>query len=63
VDRFSEILEARQKPSQETLDLVIYILGHLSSTSETEILATQLQLKLEAKLTQEEIEANQQRAR
>jgi hypothetical protein len=62
MDRISKKLEASQKPSQETFEFAIYILGYLSCTRETEILANQLQLNLKSKLTPEEIEATQKRA-
>jgi DNA-binding SARP family transcriptional activator/predicted ATPase len=56
-------LETQQAASRETLELILYILQHPSSTQETKNLATQLRVELEAKLSQEEIEVAQQRAR
>lgn len=55
-------LEAQQKASQGTLELVLYILQHASSSQETKDRATRLRAELEAKLPQEEIQAAQQRA-
>ena len=55
-------LAAQQKGSQETLELVLYILQHPSSTQETKNLAARLRLELEAKLSQEEIEVAQRHA-
>ena len=53
-------LEAQQKASQGTLEMVFYILQQPASTQETKNLATQLQMELEAKLPQGEIEAAHQ---
>ena len=53
-------LEAQQKASQETLGMVFYILQQPASTQETKNLATPLQIDLEAKLPQGEIEAAHQ---
>ena len=50
-------LETQQKASQETFELVLYILQHPSSTQETKNLAAQLQKELQAKLPQQDIEA------
>ena len=55
-------LGIQQKTSQETLELVLYILQHPASAQETKDLAARLQVELEAKLPQEEIEAAQQLA-
>lgn len=54
-------LETQQKTSQETLEMVLYILQHPASAQETKDLATQLRLELESRLPQDEIEAAQQR--
>lgn len=55
-------LEARQRASQATLELIMYILEHPSADQETKTLAARLQMELESRLSQEEIEAAQQRA-
>jgi len=55
-------LEARQKSSRETLEMILYILQHPASTQETKNHATRLRIELEAKLPQVEIEAAQQLA-
>jgi hypothetical protein len=54
-------LGIHQKTSQETYELVFYILQHPASTQETKNLATRLRVELEAKLPIEGIEAAQQR--
>ncbi len=56
------MLEAQQKASQGTLELVLYVLQHSASAQETKNLAAQLQMELEAKLAPEEIEVARQRA-
>jgi tetratricopeptide (TPR) repeat protein len=55
-------LSIQQKTSQETLELVLYILQHPASAQETKGLAARLQVELEAKLPKEGTEAAQQRA-
>ena len=55
-------LGTRQKPSQGTLELVLYILEHLASTQETKNLAARLWVELESRFSQEEIEAARKRA-
>lgn len=55
-------LETSQKASESTLELVLYILQHPSSFQEAKDLAARLQTELESTLTQEEIEAAQERA-
>jgi hypothetical protein len=55
-------LETRQKPSQETLELVIFILQHPASNEEAKDLASRLQVQLITKLTSEEIQAAGARA-
>lgn len=50
-------LETKQKPGQDTLELVMDILQHPSSNKEAKDLAFHLQAELESKLTLEEIEA------
>jgi len=54
-------LETSQKASQGTLELVLYILQHPSSSHETKNLAARLRGELESRLTEEEIEAARQR--
>ena len=54
-------LEAQQKASQGTLELVLYILRHPGSMQETRNLAARLQMDIEAKLPQPEIELAHQR--
>ena len=54
-------LEARQKASQQTLELILYILRHPSSSQEAKNLASRLRAELESKLPELEIEAVQQR--
>ncbi len=54
-------LEAQQVASEETLELVLYILQHPSSAQETKNLAARLQMELATKLPQSEIESTQQR--
>jgi tetratricopeptide (TPR) repeat protein len=51
-----------QKTSQETLELVHYILQHPASSQETRDLAVKLQVELEARLSKEAIKAAQMRA-
>lgn len=55
-------LHTRQKASQETLELILYVLQHPASAQETKNLATRLRVDLESRLPQEEIEAAQQHA-
>ena len=56
-------LETQQKASQETLEVVLYILQHPASAQETKNLAARLRLELESKLSQEEIKTARQRAK
>ncbi len=56
------MLRAQQKASQETLEMVLYILQHPASAQETKNLAARLQMELEAKVPQEEIEMAHERA-
>ncbi len=53
-------LETRKEASQRTLVLVTCILEHPSTTKETKMIANQLRIELEAKLTSPEIEMAQQ---
>lgn len=55
-------LQTQQKTSEQTLELVIYILRHPSSNQETKNLARRLQLELKAKLPHEQLVAAEQRA-
>jgi predicted ATPase/transcriptional regulator with XRE-family HTH domain len=50
-------LEAQQKASQETLELILYIAQHPASIQETKKLAEQLQMEVEAKLRPEQVGA------
>jgi tetratricopeptide (TPR) repeat protein len=52
-----------QKTSQETLELVYFILQHPASAQETKDIATRLQVKLQSDLTQVEIETVQERSK
>jgi predicted ATPase/DNA-binding SARP family transcriptional activator len=54
-------LEARQKTSGGTFELVLYILQHPASTQETKNRAERLRVELNARLPQPEIESAQQR--
>ena len=54
-------LDTKQKASGATLELVLYILQHQTSTQEAKDLAKALRLDLEARLSQEEFEAAQHR--
>jgi tetratricopeptide (TPR) repeat protein len=54
-------LETSQKASKGTLELILYILQHPSSSQETKNLAARLRAELESRLTQEEIEAARER--
>jgi tetratricopeptide (TPR) repeat protein len=54
-------LESQRKVSQETFELVLYIVQHPASTQETKDLAAQLQMELEAKLPPEQVEAAEQK--
>ena len=56
-------LEAQQSASQGPLELIVYILQHPSGDQETKTLAARLQVELESKISQEEIEAAQQHAK
>ena len=55
-------LDTRQKASEGTLDLVIFILQQTMSTQEAKNLAARLRLELETKLTPEQIESSEARA-
>jgi predicted ATPase/DNA-binding SARP family transcriptional activator len=50
-------LDTRQKPNQDTFELVIFVLQHPASNEEAKDLASQLQEELITKLTSEEIQA------
>ena len=54
-------LEVQREASQETLELIFYVLQHPASAQETKNLATRLRLEMESRLSQEEIYAAQQR--
>jgi DNA-binding SARP family transcriptional activator/predicted ATPase len=56
-------LDTQQKASQETLELVNYILQHQAGTQEAKNLAAQLQAELESKLSLKKIKAAEQHAR
>jgi predicted ATPase/transcriptional regulator with XRE-family HTH domain len=53
-------LEAKEKATQRTLEMILYILQHPASARETKDLATRLQLELESKLPPEQVEAAEQ---
>ena len=55
-------LDIQQKASKGTLELILYVLQHPSSSQETKNPVARLRAELESRLTQEEIEAAQQRA-
>lgn len=55
-------LETRQRASQTTLELVLYILEHPAAAQETKIRAGRLRLELESRLSYETIEAAQELA-
>jgi tetratricopeptide (TPR) repeat protein len=57
------ILAARQGTSEETLDLILYILQHPASTQDTKNRAAQLNADLQTKYSQEQIELVEQRVR
>ena len=55
-------LETRRKPSQETLEWIIFVLQHPVSTQEAKNLAARLQVELITRLTSEEIQEAEARA-
>ena len=55
-------LDTRQKPSHDTLELVIFVLQHPASNEEAKDLASRLKVELITKLTSEEIQAAEARA-
>jgi hypothetical protein len=56
------MLEAQQKASQGTLELVLYVLQHPASLQETKDRADHLRAELESQLTRQQVEAAQARA-
>jgi tetratricopeptide (TPR) repeat protein len=56
-------LETKEKATQRTLEMILYILQHPASARETKDLATRLQLELESKLPPEQVEAAAQNIR
>jgi hypothetical protein len=53
-------LETRQEANQRALDLVTCVLEHPSTTKETKMIANQLRVELEAKLTSQKFKVEQQ---